>query len=209
MPPVSAVLDSGTAADGPVSANWTADLTGQGYVLPRYASNRFASDAANGFSSAYWNPTELGPDWEVFCRVDVLPTVAFRLYGGVLSPASAGMDGYEVEIDATNMYVTRVDNQTRVLLDNLGAHGMTAGDWLWLKRIASTLEASRSDDGVTWTLIGTSTDNTYRSPGVVGLLFQNDTAARASMFGGGSFAPAVAPDVASHPRYLLAGGVTV
>lgn len=190
------ILDDFNRADGNVTVgepiDWVVDITGQSYVTPDIASNVLKTDGSNAFSSVYYNSNE-GPDCEWLIEFDVPPSGnGVRLYARGQSPGvSASFDAYEISVEGTNWFLVRVDNNVRTTLENLGAHGLVAGNRVKLRCVGDQISVWK-DTGSGWTLVHTETDATISAAGVPGLLFQNDTVARLDDFGGGTITAGVA-----------------
>lgn len=183
---MSRLLDHFNRADNtdPGDPPWIQQIHSGAPQSHDIVSNQLKS-ATSGFCSDYWMET-FPRDQEIYCTIIAMPTTgAFRLYGRLASPHTANPTGYELEIDSSNSYLSRVDspNLTRVLLTVVGVT-FANGDGIKLQCNGNLISAWR-DTGSGYTMVGSTTDSTYANSGFVGVWSQNDTGVIVDdMFGG-------------------------
>lgn len=200
----TAVLDSFTRADsGTLGANWTADISGQGFSSWTIASNT-CDASAGGFDSSYWNPSSFGPACEVFCTVTTLPaTQELRLLARINNPGGSTVTAYELEVSvggADTLLYRRDSDVTRVLMGTIGV-SVAAGNKLALVCNGTSIQAYK-DTGGGWVQIANETDASYSNAGRIGIWNQNNTTLAIDEFGGGDIGGAVGGGA---PRMLLLG----
>ena len=168
------------------------------------ATNQLAPETGGGFSSAYRNNANYGPDAEVFI------TMATRLENYSIAGLRLifpGSDGYNVRHVHSALFldtweIFRVDDDIDTLLGATLEQDADNGDGLGLEAISSTLTAYRRSAGV-WSSLFNRTDATYTGAGRVGFR-GNEITPRWDDFGGGTVVTAAAAIAPGH-GLLLAG----
>jgi hypothetical protein len=191
--PVNSVLDNFNRGNGGVGANWSTDPDGAGYNTWNVISNQAGPSVA--FSANWWNPTQFGPDCEVYCTVAVAPGSSLRLYARIQNPGvGASVSNWELEIDGSSSYISKTinGNANRTTVVNTGILFAT-GDMMGLECIGNVITAYRKPAAGAWGSIGTVTDSANPGAGFIGMLNNNDTVVRIDDFGGGALAAPSAP----------------
>lgn len=179
--------DYNRANSGTLGANWTADVSAQGFSSWTIVSNT-CDASAGGFDSNWWNVAQYGPDCEVYCTVPTLPdTQELRLLARIANPGGATVTAYELEVaaDGTDTLLYRRNSDvSRTVLGTIGV-SVAAGDRIALACIGSEIEAWK-DTGGGWSMIANETDSTYTNSGFLAVWNQNNTTLAIDDFGGGT-----------------------
>lgn len=192
--PTTPVLDTFNRADSnPLSGNWAGPLNiGDNQIM--LASNQVLASVPAAVSSSWYLAT-YGPECECYCTIATLASAAEAtvVYARVTNPNTATMCGYRVrmtQVDggADTVDIQRTDNATSTTLGaSITTDDFIAGDGLMIRCIGDQISAYHRTSGV-WTLLGTRTDATYATAGVIALKLQNDHS-RIDDFGGGTVNP--------------------
>jgi hypothetical protein len=156
----------------------------------RVASNVAAQGTAAG-SNGYRNDQDYGPDCEVYCTIDLVPSTAIVLYARCVNIGAGTTDGYACYFNFSgtdDALICRVDNDGLVGLGSAitAPASYANGDKLGLECIGSTIAAYVFQSG-SWTQLGTRSDGAYTAAGKIGVKI-SDAGANGRMddFGGGT-----------------------
>lgn len=182
--------DFNRANSGTLGANWTADISAQGFSSWTIDTNR-ADASAGGFDSNWWSASSFSTKQEVFCTLVTLPaTQEVRLLARILNPGGATVTAYELEIDSLGgSNIQRRDSDVSRTVIGFTTETYAAGDKAALVCNGTSIQAWR-DSGAGWAMIGSATDATYSGTSFIGIWNQNNTTLAIDDFGGGSAADA-------------------
>jgi chitodextrinase len=171
-----AVVDSfNRANENPLSdaGRWTNAIIGGESGLSVSSSELACSVTTT--CTAWRNPTQYGPDTEVYARVSTLPgdSNQIRLYAR-LQPGA--VTGYLLRTNQTSgtdeVWLERFSGGATRLLTI--PQELTPGDTLLLRVKGSTIEAWRND-GTAWSRLGVVQDGTYTAAGYAGVGLRGTT----------------------------------
>lgn len=191
FPTNNTVIDSATRADGAIGSNWTADFAGLGDDTPVIESNLIRTPSGGaGWSDAFWNVANFGPDFEIYAEIVTKPanTEILGLHGGVLSAGTSGADGYSVYLKPVagtdTITLERFTNGvwSGALVTALSQE-FTNGWWIGLDRIGTTI-SSWYFNGSAWVQAGTTTDATHTGTGRIAFDMQGTTSRIRNITGG-------------------------
>lgn len=205
--PTTGLIDNFNRADeNPLSDGglWTTAIF-VGHSALQVLDNQVVPIAAAG--SGYRN-TATFTDVEVFATVSVLgedDTEIFVLMGRIVSPGTAGVDGYGVALeprasgDAIVLYrfVDSIATGINSILQNVAV-----GDSIGLRVEGTTVEVWWKPSAGAWTFLFSGTDATIVGPGNIGIYIDFHINFRGDDFGGGSI-------VGVQDRILLEDGTGV
>lgn len=205
--PTTPVLDNfNRANENPLSGggNWLGPLFGSGPQL-LLASNQVDTAVSEQRGSSYWSAS-FAADQEVYCDVPAIEQVVGLSFRQV-NTGGATRSGYHVEVVSLsgpgNILVSRTDNDSDTALGVSMSANLNASDGIGVSIVGSTISVYTKISG-TWSLLGTRTDSTYTSGGVVGI----DTSTfgpsgQIDNFGGGDFVPVVGGSGLVHSKLSL------
>lgn len=171
------MLDDFNRADSTgLGANWSSDPAFFSSSLPDIVSNAAKAPlgGASKFKTAYWNPDGFGNDCFVQFKIGAGTTPAATLYIiGLMtaSIATSSCKGYEADIVANgstaqgyDIYRYDSSSSSPVISGGGTTQRWNVGDIVRLALVGSNVILYRSTDGgVTFTIIQSVSDNTYRS----------------------------------------------
>ena len=172
-----ALIDDFNRADsGNLGGNWTLDPIGVTWNSLDTWLNHCRADQATAFGGNYYNAQSFGPDCDVSCDINAMPTtgqirIMCRLENAGLPTAT----GYELEIDPSNAYLVRLNSDgSRTTLEVYGS-AFAAGNKMKLEAIGTAIKAYR-DSGAGFVQIMSQTDATHAGSGSskVAVLMVND-----------------------------------
>jgi len=183
LPPVGPLLtlDSfNRANENPLSfgGRWGNGILGSGERGLKVDSNLLAG-GKTATTTAWWKPTQLGPDSEAFATIATLPGNgnSFRLYVRLQAPGSSAVDGYMLLFTQSSgtdqVALYRVTNGALIQLA-AADRAVAAGTVLLLRAKGNTLE-SWVREGATWTRVGYATDSAYPGAGYAGVGIRGKT----------------------------------
>jgi hypothetical protein len=176
--------DFNRANSGTLGANWTADVSGEGFASPAIVSN---TCEAVGFDNAWWNVEEFGNNQEAFFTVTTTPDNDARLICRLGNEGLITCHGYEFSWGPGDSAITRMDGGAgdRVALGAFLGYVPSVGHKVSISCIGSSISAYK-DSGSGWELLGTRTDSTYPGPGYLAVWGQNNSTLAVDDFGGGA-----------------------
>ena len=189
----TAVLDDFDRANGPLGANWTADITAEGFAMPNIVSNE--CDMA-GFDSAWWNVESFAADCEVFCTIITNPDNEGRIYARLADVGTGTGHGYEFAWGGGASGLSRLngDGGDRTTIVFPTGYAPAVGDRVALTCVGDTISCYK-DTGSGWEFVTSGTDSTYTAGGFLGIWSQNNTVMVIDDFGGGEIgAPSPSDD---------------
>jgi hypothetical protein len=193
--PTSSVIDTfNRANEDPLSdgGKWSIgpdDFGGTNNL--RVAGNECFQGLATS-SNGYRNDQDYGPNCEVYCTINQLPSTSVVLYARCVNIGSGTTDGYVVYFDLfaspDSLVICRMDNDGLTVLGagiTMGTN-FVVGDKVGMECIGSTISAYAYQGG-SWSLLGSRTDSTYSAAGKIGVrLSDSGSNARIDDFGGGT-----------------------
>jgi len=176
------VLDDFNRADGALGDNWGTLYT---HTKPVISGNQMYASASP--RSAYWNPSELGPDCEAY-MTNVTPSTAYLF---IRLQQFVNPTGYMLWVMSEAGQIHRIANGTKTQLGAEFAMTYDAGDRVGIECIGDDIQAYE-DDGGGWEELATRNDETYPDAGEIGVLLA--AAGYWDNFGGGTVGGEEEPD---------------
>jgi hypothetical protein len=171
-------FDRANAAN--LGADWTADIYGISALSPEIVSNA-AKGTGVAQQNAYYSAGTFGSDFhagiEIVVHSGAYPFSIYMITSGV---GTSGEDGYQLAYTGGDgsLELYREDNGVDSSVLGAWAQTIAANNWVWLSTSGTAVRAhhgTTNDFGAS-TLIGSVTDNTYRSATTyVGLQLLPDT----------------------------------
>ena len=189
MPISTPVLDDFNRANGSLGASWT-DVITVGDSALTISSNQ-VTGSGTAFCSGYWNVGQFGARQEAYVTVatKVANTENCGVYVRLVSPGTAGVDGYYVETvtqaGTDQIKVFRIDNGVFTTIGSTINQEWTAGDILRFYANGSVLQVFVISGGVETQAGSDYSDTTYQTGGYIGMDCENTTG-RLDSFGGGT-----------------------
>lgn len=187
--PTTSVLDDFNRADeSPLdNSTWAGPIINGGAEL-KLVSNQVESVTVESRGSSYWT-TSFDADQEVYVDVVAVDQV-MSLYARTVDPGATTRDGYQVVITSLtgpdNIVINRIDDESDTQLGASLSSNLSANDAIGLECQVSTISCYTRISGV-WGLVGSRTDSTYTSGGVIGIDSSSfSSGARIDNFGGGN-----------------------
>lgn len=192
--PTVGVLDTFNRADGDAGANYTAnafnlDGSSGSWTIVSNAVKPPSFD----YCEPYWDVETFGPDAEAYitwASGTIASSGDFGVGARIVSPATAGVDGYRIAA-LPNTSEVKIQIVTNGVISPIGAtitQATAAGDSIGIACIGSTIEAWFKASGGSWVLIGSRTNATYSAAGYIAAFLFHDSGGTAKMddFGGGT-----------------------
>jgi hypothetical protein len=200
--PTAGVIDSfNRANEDPLSdgGKWSIGPDDFGGTNNLRVAGNVVAQGVTASSNGYRNDQDYGPDCEVYCTIDQLPSTAVVLYARCVNIGSGTTDGYAVYFDLNAspdvVLICRMDNDALTVLGASITMGtsLAVGDKVGMECIGSTIAAYAFQSGA-WSQLGTRSDGAYSAAGKIGVRLSDAGAnARIDDFGGGTVAAVGAP----------------
>jgi hypothetical protein len=171
----SVVLDNFNRANGAAGSDW--GEIDPSYPIPSIASNQMAGTNSH---SGYWNHV-MPNDQEIYMHLTTamsanMDYVLMARITGSLPTTSE--NGYCAYFDTASVTIKRSDAGVKTVL---ATFAVVPGAWIGMRVTGNVIRVFTSSDGITWTLIGSVTDNTYTS-GLIGWFFNSFVSGTAFSF---------------------------
>jgi len=183
------LLDDFNRADqtsGLLGTDWNVNINAGTHTNHDILVNQCKADAG-AFSSNWWT-TRFGVDQEASAIIVATPTTgSFRLYARLGDPGTTRAFGYELEITATDSFISKAiaPSFTRTSLLTLGVM-FGSGNKARLRCVGTTISAWR-DTGSGYTQVGSVTDTAIPTDGYIGIWTENNAVTVIDDFTGGDF----------------------